>query len=1422
LFRRVRFLVLPALALALAASIISAQWADAAPGTAVTVAPANLITNGSFESPEIWQANSFVEYDAGSTAMPGWTVETGSVDLTGSGYWEAENGNQSVDLSGSSSGSIQQTVTTKPGQAYTLTWYIAGNTNCGQVVKTMQVSWDGTVIDSPEFDTAGYSNTDMGWTQLEIYVTATGTSSTVGFADATPDDSQCGATLDNVALVPAAISTPAFTQVQPVLKTLTGVLYSASFFAVGVPAYNLVGAPSWLSVDAYGAVTGTPPAGTRSFTYRVKASNADGSAVAGPYTVAVETAADISGTVTDGGLAYNPVSGATVQACVTASGTGNSVGECQQTATGTDGTYRVPAPIGVPVVVSAYPLPGSGDVTTSTNPLTVPGSGITGESISLDGITPLPNGVTVNGTTSPTVYWANPANVSVTGCANGMGTVSVIGPNTQTGAYSANVVQVAETPAGSGSYSGVIPPEEPVHGPVEIDTAVTCPPQSALLPDSGPATGGTPVFLNGSAFSGATGVSFGGTPAASYQVLSDQAIEAVAPPGAGTVSVVVTGSGLDVVAGQYTYTAIDSVSPATGPAAGGTTVVITGAGLGSATAVLFGKTGAEFTQVSSTQIDAVSPPGAGTADITVETLYGGTTPVSAADRFTYGPGRSVPAYAPQAAKSSAGFPSAYARLASWQAATHRSLPALPAGGRIATDSGPLTIEQMVDWSYQHIHSLPGVQDEINLLISGTESVIHLNCQTTQAATADAAAIAVAPVVAALAETVKYGAEIGLEAAFPAAAALLVNPWVQLALSRIFQGAASWLAGQVIAAAVKVVYAPFCPGNFNPNAKVDPSGAVLDTNGYPVKGATVTILRADTAAGPFTPEAPASSDIDPNVNPETTGADGVFHWDVVAGWYEVSASAPGCTAPGDPYQSTVTIGPYPVPPPQLGLTVTLACAREAPAPVPSVSGLSVSTGSPVGGTRVTVLGSNFTPASTVTFGKRAAKAVTYLSAQAIQVTSPAGRGLADIRVRTQGGRSPVVAADKFFFGTFPQVRRLSRASDPDTGGSPVTITGTGFTEITAVTFGGVPAASFSVRSATSIRAVVPAGLPGTVDLQVVNPAGVSPAVKADRFRYAGVTAYVVTSDGMVPINAVTGQATRAIEVKDATSVAIAPDGATAYVVSRASGTVTPVKLATGNAGKAITVGKQPAAIAVTPNGTTAYVANGGSGTVTPIRLSTGKAGKAITVGRQPDAIAIAPNGATAYVVNGGSGTVTPIRLSTGKAGKAIKVGADLDAIAITPSGKIAYIASTTGTVTPVTIATGKAGKAIKAGSDPAALATSPNGATLYVADRGTAKSHGSTVTPIATAAGKPGKTITVGSGPDAIVITPGGLSALVANYYSGTVTPLSLSTGTTSTAIKVGSKPTAIAITPLRQASARREADPRLLIREIHLPCLSHW
>src|SRR6202041_214020 len=82
---------------------------------------------------------------------------------------------------------------------------------------------------------------------------------------------------------------------------------------------------------------------------------------------------------------------------------------------------------------------------------------------------------------------------------------------------------------------------------------------------------------------------------------------------------------------------------------------------------------------------------------------------------------------------------------------------------------------------------------------------------------------------------------------------------------------------------------------------------------------------------------------------------------------------------------------------------------------------------------------------------------------------------------------------------PAVSGIEPNHGPRAGGTSVTITGVNLDEASAVTFGGTPAASFTVLSPTSVTAVSPAGT-GMVDVTVTTPEGTSPTGARDRFSY----------------------------------------------------------------------------------------------------------------------------------------------------------------------------------------------------------------------------------------------------------------------------------------------------------------------------------
>jgi IPT/TIG domain/FG-GAP repeat len=78
--------------------------------------------------------------------------------------------------------------------------------------------------------------------------------------------------------------------------------------------------------------------------------------------------------------------------------------------------------------------------------------------------------------------------------------------------------------------------------------------------------------------------------------------------------------------------AVTSVKPAKGPEAGGTEVTIAGQHFTGATRVMFGEAeAASFNVISSQEITAVSPPGTGDVDVTVETVFGVSEALGAPD-----------------------------------------------------------------------------------------------------------------------------------------------------------------------------------------------------------------------------------------------------------------------------------------------------------------------------------------------------------------------------------------------------------------------------------------------------------------------------------------------------------------------------------------------------------------------------------------------------------------------------------------------------------------------------------------------------------------------------------------------------------------------------------------------------------------------
>ncbi|MFV2121881.1 choice-of-anchor C family protein [Streptomyces sp. Act-28] len=154
-----------------------------ATGTVTALAsPASAVSrfdDGSFEYPTA-PANSFTTVSGGQSIGP-WKVTGGAVDLIGAGFWQAAEGDQSVDLNATVPGTVAQTFTTTAGKKYTVTYSLAANPEGGPAVKTGRVLVDGQNFQDFSFDSTGKTRAAMGYVTRQVTFVANGPTTTLGF-----------------------------------------------------------------------------------------------------------------------------------------------------------------------------------------------------------------------------------------------------------------------------------------------------------------------------------------------------------------------------------------------------------------------------------------------------------------------------------------------------------------------------------------------------------------------------------------------------------------------------------------------------------------------------------------------------------------------------------------------------------------------------------------------------------------------------------------------------------------------------------------------------------------------------------------------------------------------------------------------------------------------------------------------------------------------------------------------------------------------------------------------------------------------------------------------------------------------------------------------------------------------------------------
>lgn len=857
--------------------------------------------------------------------------------------------------------------------------------------------------------------------------------------------------------------------------------------------------------------------------------------------------------------------------------------------------YDVPAP--------GVVLPHNGPTSGGTE-VTILGSGFAGvTSVTFGGVAGTGLAVSGGGTV-----------ITVTSPAQAAGTVDL----------------VVNNPATSETISSIFTYQAPVAGPVV----------NSISPVTGPVAGGGTLVLIGTGLGSATSVTIDGV-AATITSNTATSIQVTIPAGtAGQVDVAVTVGGVTYTAvNGYLYTgtpSITAVTPASGLASGGTTVTITGTGyLGGSTAVTFGGIAGIITATTANTVTAVTPAyssGSLTVNVGLSTLGGST---SASNAFTYlradvtsltpanGPDTGSPVTLIGSALSGAtsitfdgvagtNIRANTATSVTVDAPAHAAGPVdvifTGAAGTftydvanyggytyVATGAGPYVSSispSSGTWQGGTTVTITGGN------LAGVNSVV-LDDGFTSLALTGVTAVSPTQVTAV---TPPFGGGFNINQSYNIVVSDGSSPWT---VSSAFAFTDTVPALTAITPAQGTYQGDTLAILSGANLTQSGDGAVEvvfdstpvdDTDIVSASDTEITFLVPTTYAG-FNPglfPAPISVDV---VHPDTG--------------------------------TSTAIGSIP------SVPITTQTYTLVADPAPTISSVSPSSGSPAGGTSVTITGTNLTGSTAVTFGGTSATSFAVNSATSITATAPAGSGTVSVAVTAPGGTVSSPSAFTYI------------AAPPGTPGTPSAVAGNAQATVTiaAPGSGGSPT-SYTVTSSPGNRTCT-VTVPATSCIVTGLTNGTAYAFTSTATNSAGTSSASAASNSVTPI---------------------APPGTpgtpTAVVTSSTSATVTPTPPSSGGPVANYTVTASPggAACTVTSPATSCVVTGLTSGqSYTFTTTATNSSGTSSASGASgsvtlsapgtpgtPTAVA-GPGNATVSVTPGSGGTPSSFAVASSPAG-----------------------------------------------------------------------------------------------------------------------------------------------------------------------------
>jgi hypothetical protein len=567
-------------------------------------------------------------------------------------------------------------------------------------------------------------------------------------------------------------------------------------------------------------------------------------------------------------------------------------------------------------------------------------------------------------------------------------------------------------------------------------------------------------------------VTFSGAPGVNVNVApSGTSLTVVTPPhAAGPTTVTVTdGGGSGNAPQQFTFLGaptILSLNPTQGPTLGGNTVTINGSGLSGTTAVTFGGNPAtNIMNVSDAKVTVTAPAGMVGPVTVADTTAGGT--FSLINGYTYVAAPSITTFTPLSG------PVAGGTLVTFTGTNLSGTTGITFGGTAGTG--------LMNLSSTSVSVLtPGALSPgpvaVQLTTAGGTTTASQQFTYVGAPNATTLNPTSGPTIGGTIVTITGSSLSGTtNVTFGGVAATMIT--------NVGDGEITVVDPAHAAGAVPVVITA-TGGTATASQQFTYVAAptllsILPTSGPTIGGTSVTI----TGSG-FTTTADTTV---------TIGGNAATNVDVTSST-TVTATTPPGTAGGQPVIVSDTGGP------SGALTFTYIAA-----PIVGATGLNPAFGPTIGGTTVTITGSNLGGTTAVTFGGLAGNTIVNVDSSHITVVTPAhGAGPVAVMITAAGGTA--TAAEPFTYVAAPVITGLNPNAGPVGGGTVVTITGSGFAGTATVAFGANQATGVTVVNSTTITAEAPAS---TTGLGPVNVAVTDPGGPSGNLTYTYVAGPIVT-------------------------------------------------------------------------------------------------------------------------------------------------------------------------------------------------------------------------------------------------------------------------------------------------------------------------